>query len=55
MKTLKEIKQKLVETESDERLSYEPATVQVNAPLALIQTQLETTVNTLKWVLGDDQ
>ena len=51
MKTKTEIEKKLKETESDERLGYPTATVFANAPLALIQTQLETLRSTLKWVL----
>jgi len=51
MKTKDEIKKKLKEIESDERLKYLAATVFENAPLALIQTHLEATRTTLKWVL----
>lgn len=42
----------LKEVEADERLHYEPALVQVNAPLALIQVELATRANTLRDVLG---
>lgn len=51
MKTADEIQKKLREVCSDERLSYEPANVFVNAPLALIQTSLETERRVLQWVL----
>lgn len=53
MKTGKAIRAKLVKTEQDERLHYEPALVQVNAPLALIQVGLRTTSDVLRWVLGE--
>ena len=39
------------ECEKDERLSYPAADVFSNAPLALIQTDLEAKVRTLEWVL----
>ena len=52
MKTKKEIQEKLKEIESDERLSYPPASIFLNAPLALIQIELETKARTLKWILG---
>jgi hypothetical protein len=54
MKSETEIRKRLTEIENDERLSYPPATIQVNAPLALIQTQLETASTYLRWVLEDD-
>lgn len=39
---------KIIET--DERYNYKPALVQINAPLALIQTDLTAKVNILKWL-----
>jgi hypothetical protein len=51
MKTPEEIKAKLEEIASDERLSYPPALVFSNAPLALIQTDLCASVEILQWVL----
>lgn len=51
MKTKKEIKAALTAIESDKRLSYKTATIVENAPLALIQLELETQQATLKWVL----
>lgn len=42
----------LKKVESDERLHYKPANVLVNAPLALIQTELETTSRVLRIILG---
>jgi hypothetical protein len=55
MKTEKEIRQRLLEIESDERLSYEPALVEVNAPLALTQCSLGSQRDILKWVLNDEE
>ena len=51
MKSKQEIKKRLSEILSDERLHYKPANVQINAPLALIQTALETERDALMWVL----
>lgn len=45
------IKEKLAEIESDDRYKAPPATVTSNAPLALIQTNLESSARTLRWVL----
>ena len=47
-----EIEAKLKELESDVRLTYKTATVFENAPLALIQLELESKINMLKWVLA---
>jgi hypothetical protein len=55
MKNADEILKKLNEVCSDERLSYEPANVFTNAPLALIQTSLETQRDILQWVLNIDK
>ena len=55
MKSKKEIETKLKEYQSDERLSYKPADVFSNAPLALIQTDLEARVQILKWILRGNQ
>jgi len=52
MKTEEEIRERLEAIEEDERLGYPPAAVQINAPLALIQTSLGTERDTLKWVLS---
>lgn len=53
MKTKDQIREKIKELESDERLSYPVATVVENAPLALIQLSLETQIGMLKWVLEE--
>ena len=51
MKSNDEILTKIKELESDERHNYEPALVQVNAPLALIQIEIQSKIDALKWVL----
>jgi hypothetical protein len=53
MKTIEEIKKKLENIESDVRLGYKPASVDVNAPLALIQCSLGSMRDMLKWVLDE--
>ncbi len=53
MRTEKEIRKRLEEVESDERLSYDTATIETNAVLALIQCSLEAERDTLRWVLED--
>ena len=47
----KSVEDALDEIESDERLGYPTATVDVNAPLALIQCALENQRRALKYVL----
>lgn len=47
----KAIEDSLAEIEADERLGYPTATVDVNAPLALIQCGLENQRRVLKFVL----
>lgn len=48
-----QIKARIKEILSDERLSYKTATVFENAPLALIQLQMETELHTLQKVIGE--
>ena len=50
--TDKEIVAKIAEIDADDRFHYAPALVQVNAPLALIQVEMQATVRALSWVLG---
>ena len=52
---LSAIYQRLAEFKADERYSYPPAQVHINAPLALIQCQLRAMVYILEWVLGPDE
>lgn len=46
------IKSMIEELKKDERLSYQPALVSTNAPLALIQVSLMAKLNTLESLLG---
>lgn len=55
MKTRAQIKEKLKELQSDERVSYKPASVFSNAPLALIQTEFNAKIAALKWVLKKEK
>ena len=45
------IKEEIAEIEADERYSYPPADVFINAPLALIQVELKARRNAFKTVL----
>jgi len=54
VRTIEEVKAKLQELKNDDRLKSPSATVFVNAPLALIQLELETKILTLKWVLNEE-
>jgi len=51
MKSNDEILAKIKELESDERHGYKPALVQINAPLALIQVEIQGKIDALRWVL----
>ena len=54
MKTTEEIKQRIAVIENDDRYisgQEHPATIDVNAPLALIQLSLEVELKALKWIL----
>jgi hypothetical protein len=55
MKSLEEIKARINEIEADSRYQSglkKPATIAVNAPLALIQMAFEAEIAALRWVLG---
>ncbi len=55
MKTEAEIREKIAEFENDSRYQAglkHPATIDINAPLALIQLDYEVRIKWLKWVLG---
>jgi hypothetical protein len=52
MKSESELIKWLDSIEADERLYYKTATISSNAPLALIQLNLETQSNTLRKVLN---
>lgn len=53
MKTEAEIRARLAVVLADKRLAQPTATVDINAPLALIQLELETQRDLLRWVLGE--
>jgi hypothetical protein len=46
------IKARIAEIKADERYSYSPANVMVNAPLALIQVEQKSIVAAREWVLS---
>ena len=47
-----EIQAKLAELKKDDRIKGPSATVDINAPLALIQLSIESKIAALEWVLG---
>lgn len=54
-KTIKQIRERIKAIEGDSRYQSglkHPATIEVNAPLALIQLSFETEVRVLKWAGG---
>jgi len=53
MKTEHEIQSKLNSIRCDPRM-HEAVTIEVNAPLALIQVQMEGQIQILNWVLKND-
>lgn len=53
MRNADSIRLRLAELEADERHHYEPALVQINAPLALIQVSIQAKIDALKWVLNE--
>jgi len=56
MKKEEEILTELLRLEDDERLArYSSADVFSNAPLALIQVELEAKATTLRWVLDKER
>lgn len=57
MQEEKQIRERIAKIESDSRYQSglkSPATIDINAPLALIQLELETRLATLQWVLRDE-
>ncbi len=57
MKSIESIKKQIAGIEADDlyqRGKEKPATIDINAPLALVQLILETQLKTLKWVLDDN-
>ncbi len=55
MKSERQIRKMLKTIKADDRLKGRPATVDINAPLALIQTHLEAQIQILNWVLAGDK
>ena len=53
MKSKEEILAKIKDLEGDDRHKYEPALVQINAPLALIQVEIQAKIDALMWALGE--
>ena len=56
MKSKSEIAVRIAQLELDTRYQAglrSPATVDINAPLTLIQRSLKTQIDTLRWVLGE--
>lgn len=53
MRSEAEIRARLAELQADERLSYWPANICVNAPLALIQVDGNSSTEALRWVMGE--
>lgn len=53
MRTVEEIKARIKILEDDERHNYEPANVFTNAPLAIIQTSINSELNGLYFALGE--
>ena len=54
MEATRLISKRIAEIEADERYQSgrkKPATVDINAPLALVQLEFETEIKTLRWVL----
>lgn len=54
MKSKKEVVEKVEELLGDPRVHYSPASVETNAPLALVQVSLESAISILNWVLEED-
>lgn len=55
MKSEEAIKAEIAKIEADERYQSglkHPATIDINAPLALVQLEMEVRIKTLKWMLA---
>jgi len=55
MRTREEIEARLGEVLEDDRLHEPPASVQVDAGLALVQVALKAQVQILRWVLSEKE
>lgn len=47
------IKKRIAELEKDDRFTQPTASVQINAPLALIQVGIASKIDALQWVLDE--
>ena len=57
MKTKEQINKRIAEIESDSRYQSglkKAATIDINAPLALIQLAFEVEIRVLKWILSEE-
>ena len=54
LKTSTQIKAKIAEWKADDRYKAPPAAIQINAPLALIQTSIAARISALKWALENE-
>ncbi len=55
MKDIRAIEKRIAKIEDDDKYQSgrrNPATVDINAPLALIQLEMETEIKVLRWVLA---
>jgi hypothetical protein len=55
MKSKEEIQKKINDLKEDDRYKRKPASVDINAPLALIQVSIGSMVDILEWVLKDEK
>lgn len=55
MKTREDIEGEIKILEGDDRLKQPVATIDINAPLALVRLSLEMKISALKWVLKDKE
>jgi len=56
MRSEQEIKEQIAKIEADSRYQSglkHSATIDINAPLALIQLEMEVRLQTLKWILNE--
>ena len=53
MRTPNDLRKRIEELKSNPQFRYEPAAIQVNAPLALVQVSLAAEVRVLRWALEE--
>ena len=57
IKTVEEMQAEIARIEKDDRYLSglkHPAEIAINAPLALVQLEMEIRIKTLRWVLGEN-